>query len=417
MMTYRQALSLLEERQEIRWKLGLRRIRGLMRALGDPQDEVPAIHVAGTNGKGGLCAMLESILRSAGHRVGLYTSPHLIRPTERIRFDGLEIGPRDFGRLLGAAKAAETDEASFFELLTAAAFLYFREKGADVAVIETGLGGRLDATNVLQKPLLTAIPSIGFDHAIHLGTTLTAIAGEKAGILKAGSRCLCGELPSEAARVVRRRAEAVGCPVEFVGRDLRSVRSIWEEGRQELADGDGGRFSLALLGEAAVGNACIARRAAEHLRVPDGAVRRGLADVRWPGRFQVLRTRGRTLILDGAHNSPALAAFASTWARSPWREEDSVFMVGCLADKDRLELVRTVSSLTKKVILARPDSPRALDPRTLAPAFERAGTRVLGVEQRADRALDAWLRTDAPVGAACGSLYLVGSVLKSLEKP
>ncbi|MFA5140087.1 MAG: folylpolyglutamate synthase/dihydrofolate synthase family protein [Elusimicrobiota bacterium] len=416
-MTYRQALCLLEERQEVRWKLGLSRIRGLLRALGDPQDAAPAIHVAGTNGKGGLCAMLEAILRSAGYRVGLYTSPHLVRPTERIRFDGREISPGDFGRLVGTAQKAETGEASFFELLTAAAFLYFRERGADIAVIEVGMGGRLDATNVLRKPLLTAIPSIGFDHTTHLGTTLSAIAREKAGILKAGSLCLCGDLPPEAAGVIRRRARAVGCPVEFVRRGLRSVQSIWEEGRQELADGGRGLLSLPLLGDAAVRNASIARRAAERLRVPEDAVRRGLSGFRWPGRFQVLRTRGRTLILDGAHNPPALEAFVSTWRKSPWHRGDAVFMVGCLQDKDCGGLVRILSRAARKVILARPDSPRALDPAALAPLFEREGVRVLGVERSADRALAAWVRTGAPVGAVCGSLYLVGNVLKSLENP
>jgi dihydrofolate synthase/folylpolyglutamate synthase len=415
-MTYRQALSLLGERQEVRWKLGLSRIRGLLRGLGDPQDAVPAIHVAGTNGKGGLCAMLESILRTAGYRVGLYTSPHLVRPTERIRLGGSEIGPRDFGRMIGAARDAETGTASFFELLTAAAFLHFRERGADIAVIETGLGGRLDATNVLRKPLLTAIPSIGFDHTQWLGQTLAAIALEKSGILKPGSPCLCGELPPEAAAVVRRRGRTVGCPVEFVRRSLRSVRSIWGEGRQELADGDGGLWSVPLLGDGAVLNASIARRAAEHLRVPGEAVRRGLSDFRWPGRFQVVRTGSRTLVLDGAHNAPAMEAFTSTWRRSPWGGRDAVFMVGCLKDKDRGALVRILSRVARKVILAKPDSPRALDPAALVPLFEGAGVRVLAVEPSAERALRAWRRTGSPVGAVCGSLYLVGDALRSLEK-
>ena len=183
---YEKALAALNGRQETRIHLGLGRVRRLLAALGGPQEAYPSVHVAGTNGKGSVCAMLDSVLREAGLRVGLYTSPHLHDVRERIRVGGRPIGPAAFAKAMRRVLAAETEPLTYFEMLTATAFVHFRAAGVDVAVLETGLGGRLDATNVVLRPLACLIPAVDFDHMDWLGDSLASIAREKAGILKAG---------------------------------------------------------------------------------------------------------------------------------------------------------------------------------------------------------------------------------------
>ncbi|MEK7745730.1 MAG: Mur ligase family protein, partial [Elusimicrobiota bacterium] len=232
-------LRFLDSRGETRWDLGLSRIRGLLGRMGDPQDAVPSIHVAGTNGKGTVCAFLASILKESGLRTGLYTSPHLLDVRERVAVDGKPVPARAFAAAVDAARRAERDPATYFELLTAAAFHHFREAGAEIAVVETGLGGRLDATNALASPLLTVITSIGLDHTDHLGKTLSAIADEKAGILKRGVPCLCGEGAPEPLSRIRRRAGEAGAPLTQARVRLETVATDWNLGRQRVILGGG----------------------------------------------------------------------------------------------------------------------------------------------------------------------------------
>lgn len=441
-----EALRFLDSRGETRWELGLDRIRGLLSRMGDPQRAYPSIHVAGTNGKGSFCALLSSVLREAGLHVGLYTSPHLLDIRERIAVDGKAVSVRDFASAVAAARDAEKDPATYFELLTAAAFQHFREAGVDVAVIETGLGGRLDATNALEAPLLTVITSIGFDHTAHLGKTLAVIAAEKAGILKPGVPCLCGERAQEPRSVIRRRAREVGARViEAVSR-LESVRPDWRGGEQRVVEGGGkGRgFVLPLLGSAALRNAALALDAVDVLRerglsIPADAVERGLESARWPGRFQVVempalpvapaghsshearargsvRGRGRVLVLDGAHNVPAMRAFLETWTSSPFSRNDALFLVGMLADKDVDGMLGLLAPLARRAVAVRADSPRALGCEELARRMESRGMEVVARAECARDAIKVWEADGARIAALCGSFYLVGDALKVLGK-
>lgn len=420
-MTYDEALRFLAERQETKWKLGLSRIESLLSSLGDPQDAVPTIHVAGTNGKGTFCAMLSSSLREAGYRAGMFTSPHLVGPTERIRVDGKPIPPGEFGRMIDRARAAEDEPASYFELVTGAGLEFFRERKVDVAVVEVGMGGRLDATNAVREPLLTVITSIGFDHMVHLGDTLPEIAGEKAGILKRGVPCLCGDIPPEALETIRGKAESLGAPLLFPESSLKCGKAHWSEGSRELETPDGRRLTVGLLGRSAAPNASLAMAAAAVLRrkgfdIPDDALARGLAQTDWRGRFQVERLGGKTLILDGAHNVPAVEALAETWDESPWSREDATFIFGCLRDKEYGSVLRILAPRMRRVILTRPETHRAKDPRVLADELRALRVRDVSVIEDPLAAFRAWRESAVPVGVVCGSLYVVGRVLGSLSE-
>lgn len=409
------ASALLAERQETRWKLGLSRMRGLLAALGDPQKSFAAVHVAGTNGKGSLCALLARALSEAGHRTGLYTSPHLVSAVERVRVDGEPIAEEDLARRVLEAQAAESEPATYFELTTAAAFLHFRERGVRIAVVEVGMGGRLDATNVLEDPALTAITSIGLDHVEHLGATPGRIASEKAGILKPGRPCLIGALEAEAEAAVRARAAETGSEVLRASAPARALRVDWERGVQVLEGG----LELALLGEPAARAAALAADAARLLRaqgwdVPEAALARAFAGVRWPGRFQVLERAGKRLVLDGAHNPPALEAFLRTWAASPWARARVPFLVGVLADKDHRTMLAALARLDADFIAVRAPSPRALAASEVARGLRQAGARSVRAEPDLERAFAAWTGAPGPAAAACGSFYLVGRVLELL---
>ncbi|HBL15249.1 MAG: hypothetical protein A2X36_03240 [Elusimicrobia bacterium GWA2_69_24] len=419
-MNYEGALRLLEERQDVRWKTGLTRSSALLRGLGDPQDAVPCVHVAGTNGKGTVCALLANILGAAGLRVGLNTSPHLADPRERMLVGGRRISREDFGRMVGRARDAEEDEASWFELLTGAAFLHFRERKADIAVVEVGLGGRLDATNVIRAPLLTVITSISFDHTQQLGHTLAAIAAEKAGIVKPGVPCISGEDAPEALGAIRARCAEVGAPLITSRPVLRTVAERWEDGSQELECEDGRRLRLRLMGAAAATNASIVLAAVSELRtrglaIPDAAVARGFAELDWPCRFQVARESSRTVVLDGAHNVAAMESFTETWRRSPWSRQDPLFVLGMLKDKDAGAMARLLASQVRRAIVTQPPSPRALPAAELAGLLRDAGCAEVSVEPDPEAAWKAWKRSGAGVGVVCGSFYLAGQIWSRLR--
>lgn len=414
-MTYEHALKALEERQETKICLGLERVRAHLRRLGDPQTGLRVIHVAGSNGKGSTCAILESVLRAAGYRTGLYTSPHLQEVRERIRVAGERIGGETFSTLL--ARAIEVDpkgELTYFELLTSIAFQHFARTGVEVAVLETGLGGRLDATNVVEHPLACAITSIGFDHEATLGKTLAAIAAEKAGIIKPGRPVVLGPVPEEARAAILSRAREIGAVVAEAGDEFATVSVDWSRGSQVLAGSGGRRFRLGLIGARQAANASVAWRAlgAAGLEISAKAWREGLGGVRWPGRFQVLRRGPRTLIVDGAHNPEAAAHLAETLADSPWARGTRVFL-GVLRDKDASGIVSALSPVLDEVVCCRPSSPRALAPDALARIVRRVapGTRVRTAEGLT-AALGGWCDSDGPAaGLVCGSLYLAGEAL------
>ncbi|MDD5655873.1 MAG: bifunctional folylpolyglutamate synthase/dihydrofolate synthase [Elusimicrobia bacterium] len=414
-MTYPRALRLLAERRETRIRLGLGRLRRCLRALDDPQEALACVHVAGTNGKGSTCAILESVLRAAGYRTGLYLSPHLTDVRERIQVGGRPIAPRDFSRLLGRVAAADPrGELTYFELLTAAAFLAFREAGVRVAVLETGLGGRLDATNVVRRPLASVITSIGLDHTQWLGGTLREIAREKAGIIKAGAPVFCPALPEAARRVVAERARELGCVLSVARRPWRAAAVRWRDNVQTLDDGSR-RRALSLLGAAQGRNAALAwavlRGLRESLPVPPAAWRAGLRRVRLPGRFQVRRLGRRTVIIDGAHNAQAMGELVRTLEASPWRRRRVRWIVGLMRDKDVPAVVGRLAGRLRDAAAVAPPNPRALPARSLARELARQAPRARVREfPGAAAALRRWLREpSAPrTAVVCGSFYLAG---------
>jgi dihydrofolate synthase/folylpolyglutamate synthase len=411
----------------------LTRMRALLEALGHPEAAAPVLHVAGTKGKGSTAAMAESMLRAAGYRTGLYTSPHVGHLGERIAVDGspstqAELG-EVFGRIEDALEQAvqREDRITFFEVLTALAWRRFREAGTQVNVIEVGLGGRLDATNVCA-PAVCAITSIGLEHTAQLGTTLAAVAGEKAGIIKAGVPCVVGPLPSEALAAVQARADQVGARlVSFAQGHLEVTRvsttrngtmaDLLTPGRQLRA------VAIDLLGDRMADNAALAVAATDALceasgwpRPSEDSVRQGLASAFLPGRFQTIEHGGRTLVLDGAHTEASIRALVQTLravnAADPW--PGAVFIVGVLGDKDLPELLGPLAPIARHVVTAPCGSPREVAPDRLVAACQALHMQAEAaqtVNEAVLRGLEAARELALDTIVVCGSLYLVGTVL------
>ena len=346
-------------------KLGLERIRAVLEALGRPQDRLRFVHVAGTNGKGSTCAMVESALRGPQLRTGLFTSPHLAEPTERIRIDGQPVSADRFAEVFDRVHAVNAldNHTTYFETVTAMALLVFAEERVDMVVLEVGLGGRLDATNVVS-PELCVITPVDFDHEAFLGKSLESIAGEKAGILKPGVPAVFARQRPEAARVLDQRAAELSIPV--------ARTADWSVGDLDI-DARGSRFrrtggrdlhiACPLAGEHQVENAVTAAVALACLGVADSAIVAGIARTRWPGRLERVRERPE-VILDGAHNpagARALAAYIDRfYAHRPVR-----LIYGAMRDKAIDEISGILFPRAHQVIVTAPQQARALAPEAL----------------------------------------------------
>lgn len=425
-------------------KLGLGNIDTITRALGHPERTYPTIHIAGTNGKGSVAAMVESALRAAGHRTGRYTSPHLVSLTERISIDGEAVSMDALGQAVSEvrdvvqrlqATGQLTVHPTFFEVTTATAFELFRRAGVAVGVCEVGLGGRFDATNVVQ-PIVTAITSIGLDHERHLGHSLHEIAREKAGIVKPAIPVIVGDVAEEAARAIAETARQRGAPLIRASEGV-SVQEVAAEPplaadqssfslpperlRVRTPVRDYGEVVLALAGAHQVRNALVAVRVLEiadrqGLAVQASDVRAGLEQVRWPGRLDV-RTLpdGREALLDAAHNTDGARALAAhVRSRFPGRYP---LVFAAMRDKDASGMLRHLLPLASCVVFTRAANPRSADPvelaalaRTLAPDLP---TRV--DVRPADALASAW--AIAPRVVVAGSIFLLGHVIEELERP
>jgi dihydrofolate synthase/folylpolyglutamate synthase len=407
--TVRFLFSLGHELKAVKWDLD--RIRALLREMGDPQNECRYLHVAGTNGKGSTCAMIASALRVAGFRTGLYTSPHLVNPRERIEIDGQWIDEVEWVAAFEAVHAAaerllarEGIDAhpSFFETVTAMAFVTFARAGVEMVVLETGLGGRLDATNVVI-PEVAVITPIDFDHEAFLGSSIESIAAEKAGILKAGRPAVFAEQREEALAVLDRRAVELGIPV------IRS--SAWRVEGLEL-DRYGSRFTLVsdeeipiecpLAGVHQVENARTAVAALNVLGVPAAAMREGIGRARWPGRLERVAT-DPDIILDGAHN-PAGARALADYIRRFFGGEPVRIVYGAMRDKAVEEVTNTLFPLASEVIVTEPDQPRALSPEAMAEMIDHP--RLLKAANIRDALRLA--REEKMTTFITGSLFLIG---------
>jgi len=401
---------------------GLERIEALLDALGRPEQRYRLVQVGGTNGKGSVSAMLAAILKSAGHRVGLYTSPHLVSFRERIRVDGEAIpedGVVDGIEALGTLIARL--DATTFEATTALALDHFAREAVDVAVLEVGLGGRLDATTV-GSPAVAVIAQIDLDHQAILGPTIEAIATEKAAIIRSGVAISAAQAPP-AERVIVTRAAAVGVPLLLEGRDLSvSVERRGPDGQQLTCAGPGWSLAgleLAMPGSYQPSNALLAVAAARELGAAAPAIREGLARAWWPGRFQVMRRAHGYLVLDGAHNPAGARALAGS-LRDVFGETRITFVLGILADKDAAGIVDALAPLAGRVIVVAPPSPRAIAPAALGALVPATIARVESAGSPAEALQRAAQDASAPVICVAGSLFLIGEVLRQLagsDKP
>ena len=392
-------------------KLGLDRIGDLLSRLGDPQKSLSCIHVAGTNGKGSVSMLLDAMLRADGKRVGRYLSPNLKKVNERIAVDGEELGDEDLSRILsqieGAAK--KTEEATGiaptpFEIWTAAAFLYFKEKACDLVVLEVGMGGRFDATNVIDDCAIAVITRLDLDHTAYLGNTLAEVAGNKAGILKPHRPCVVVHQEEEALEVIRRRAEELSCPLTVaVPPSPVGFSEIYETFRFQ----NGEEVTLSLGGLHQLENAAVAVAAAEALGVSPAAIRRGLTSARHPARLELLEGKVPTLF-DGGHNPNGIAALTRALDRYyPGREETVIF--ACMADKEIEGSLRMLHNGRRRFVFTTVENnPRAMTADALqekAASFGIEGDSAPNLREA--RALAE--RYGRPILIA-GSLYLYGDL-------
>jgi dihydrofolate synthase/folylpolyglutamate synthase len=417
-MTYAEAVArilALRGGERAGMRPGLERIEAMLDAIGRPEQAFTIAQVGGTNGKGSISAMLAAVLQAAGRRVGLYTSPHLAHYRERIRVDGRPISESDFVDGVDALGTLITRlDLTVFEAGTALALDHFCRARVDVAVLEVGLGGRLDATTV-GKPRVVVLGPIDYDHQYELGDTLALIATEKAAIIRSGVAFSARQDP-EAEAVIARRAAETGVPLSLEGRDLRvTPLGFTLEGQGLHLEGPDWRIpdvACGLLGVYQPGNALLAAAAGRELGADEGAIRAGLRGARWPGRFQIFR-RDPLVILDGAHNPAGARALAAS-LRAYFPGRPVTFVIGVLADKDAGGILAALRPLAARVILTASANPRAAAPealRALLPAGARAAIA------RSPRDALAMATPEDPTGIVCvaGSLSLIGDVLAAAD--
>ena len=433
MRTYRAALDFLNSRTDYEkmvrvgynhTNFNLSRMLRLLAGLGNPHRKLNVVHVAGTKGKGSTCHMLASMLQHAGFRTGLYISPHFVNIRERISVDGRMVSEPEFTRLM--AKIApvvdrlKRDNPTFFEIMTAAAFLYFVDKKVELAVIETGLGGRLDSTNVVS-PEVCAITNISYDHVAQLGNTLEKIAEEKAGIFKSGVPVICAPQPENVKRVLRKAAAAAKCDIKFIGDDVEfsyrfeSSRATGPHIRVCMATPTS-RFDhlqVPLLGEHQAYNCGVALGAIDALRaagydIPVQAAIDGLAKVHAPGRLETIREHPRTVV-DAAHNAASIAALMRGIGQNiPY--DSMVVVFGCSLDKDIDGMLSQIQLGADKVIFTSTGTPRSTDPHELHARFQEKSQKMAQVgEQLTDayRIARSCVTRDDLI-CITGSVHLVG---------
>ncbi len=416
-MTRDEALAYLESLKPHQIVLGLERVEAVLARLGHPEQAYATLHVAGTNGKGSVCAMASASLQAAGLRTGLYTSPHLSRFEERIAIDGAEISGEDLAVGVEQVRDAARDvPLTYFEFGTVLAFHHFRRRHVGVAVLETGLGGRLDATNVVH-PVATAITSLGLDHTEILGNTLTAIAREKAGILKPGVPCAVAAPAPEGAveisGVLEARAREVGSELYVEGHGFSLDHGRYRGARWTIDD-----VEVALRGPHQLHNAAVAlallELASQRVFVGPAAASEGLREVRWPGRLESFTARGIEVVLDGAHNPQGARALAAA-LRALWPGRPIHLVFGALAEKDVAAMIDPVFPLATSATLAAPHNPRAREPEALVAMARRLVPRT-SVAPSVGAALEQAV-AQAKVGdlvVVYGSLYVVGEARRDL---
>lgn len=427
-MNYTEALDFIHNTHKFGSKLGLENIKHLLRILGNPESHLKFIHVAGTNGKGSTSAMLHEVLMASGRTVGLYTSPYIERFEERIRVNGVIISEEDLAIYTKQVKEAIKvmvaeghNHPTEFEVVTAIGFLYFQKMACDVVVLEVGMGGRLDATNVIERSLISVITPLDFDHMQFLGDTIDKIAYEKAGIIKAGGVTVIHPQAKEAERVIKETCERLGNPLTIASFDT----AVWEgsdfKGTRFQYEGEA--YALRLIAPYQMQNAIVAieviRALNKHydFNISDETLKQGLWDTRWSGRMELISERPYVMI-DGAHNMHGITGLINTV--SLWKESyEMLALVGILEDKDVVGMVGKMKETFTKVVVTEPSNPRAMSAERLAgqmDAFEVVGVSS-DVEKAVAMAID-WAN-EAPekrLVLGFGSLYMLGDITRSVRK-
>ncbi len=413
---YQRSLSYLYGLEKFGMIFGLTKVEQILEAIGNPHHEIEAIHIGGTNGKGSTAAMVASILRKEGYQVGLYTSPHLVRFTERIKINGKEIEEEEVAELAGwmrkrMEEAGISPSFTFFDFTTAMCLLYFKQKMVDLAVLEVGLGGRLDSTNVID-PLLSIITNIAKDHEEYLGKSILKIAGEKAGIIKKGRPLITAATQPQVLRLFSTVCREKGAPYYRVGKEFRCVqneeRNFDYEGLHRKLWG----VYINLGGPHQIINATTALGAMEVLddlgyRVSNEAMIEGLKEVEWPGRLETVCFSPR-VVLDGAHN-PAGALVLKEALEKEFQYDHLILLVGMMRDKDIKSFLHLLAPLADHLILTQPHNDRAAPPTVLREALGKSGKKAEMVEDL-DEAIEKGLSMTKEEDLLCisGSLYTVG---------
>jgi folylpolyglutamate synthase/dihydrofolate synthase len=428
MMVYEEAVSYIGEIPKFTTKNSLEHTKECLRRLGDPQEALQVIHVAGTNGKGSVCAYLASIFQEGGYRCGLFTSPHLIRVNERFCIDGEPVGDELFLAAFEKVKgmidgllAEGNCHPSYFETLFLMGMWMFREAKVPYVIMETGLGGRLDATNAVEHPMACVITSVSLDHVQYLGDTVEQIAWEKAGIIKPGIPVIYDGNRPETAYVIEKTARQAGAPSYPVTEACVKIQKITSEGIDFTVDGDyaGEVFTTPFIARYQVMNGALALRAAELLRermaFTREQVRNGIANTKWQGRMEVIRPG---IIVDGAHNDDGVARFIET-AADFQKDHTITLLFAAVDDKDYPDMIRRISTGIRPahVVTAKIKDGRAVDAQTLADLFRENGC---GQVQAVDNVEEAFMRACSQRGDGLlfcvGSLYLVGEIKGLLQE-
>lgn len=414
---YQKALDFLYGLEKFGMIFGLTKVEAILKAIGNPHQEIQAIHIGGTNGKGSTAAMMASILKREGYRVGLYTSPHLIRFTERVKLNGKEIEKEEVAELTTWMRERVEEEGiappfTFFDFTTAMALLYFKQKMVDMAILEVGLGGRLDSTNVVD-PLLAIITNIGKDHEDILGKGILNIAKEKAGIIKKGRPLITAATQPRVLRLFSTTCREREAPFYRVGKEFRyHLEEVGEGFSYEGLNRKLWGLSLNLRGPHQKINATTAIGAIEVLEelgypVSNESISEGLTEVDWPGRLEMVSSSPR-VILDGAHNPEGALALKES-LQNDFDYRHLILLVGIMKDKDVSSILHLLSPLADHIILTQPKTDRAASPELLQKALGRNGTKSEVIEDLS-KAIDRGLLLAGPEDLLCitGSLYTVG---------
>lgn len=424
-MNYNEALQFIHESHKFGMRLGLDNIKKLLELLGNPQNNLKIIHVAGTNGKGSTCSFISSILKESGYKVGLYTSPFLETFTERIRVNGENISEEEVGKIVSLIKEKieimVSEGYSYpteFEIVTAMAFYYYNQEKVDFVALEVGLGGRYDATNVIDKPVVSAITSISLDHTGILGDTLAKITFEKGGIIKENCPTIVYPQQEEASEVIKnicaeKKSKYIECDfknIEIKSSNINSQIYNCNINGKELRD-----LEIKLIGDHQIKNSIVALNVIEYLNdikitnISEENIRKGLLGTKWPGRIEKI-SENPMFIIDGAHNEEGAKSLANSIDKY-FENKNKILVIGMLEDKDIDSVLDLLIPKFNKVITTTPDNPRAIDANKLKEKIERYNIEVTckpNIKEAVDYALEISNKDDVIISA--GSLYMIGNV-------